>query len=85
MFRLIQLPFFNMGNIVYHYWTLKKVLSYFLFLLFKDFATVFSPFVNCKQAGIFFRLLAYPLQLSSAIEYLKVTLCEAVYYLSYSV
>ena len=56
----------------------------FLFLLIKDFSIVFSLFVNCKQTGNFFRLLAYLLQVSSAIECLKVTLSEAVYYLSYS-
>ena len=42
---------------------------------------VFSLFVNCKQTGIFFRLLAYPLQISSAFECLKVTLTEAVHIL----
>ena len=46
---------------------------------------MFSLFVNCKQTSIFFGLLAYPLQVSSAIEFLKLTLSEAVYYLSYSV
>ena len=45
---------------------------------------VFSLFVNCKQTGIFFRLLAYPLRVPSALECLKVTLSEAVYYFSYS-
>ena len=62
-----------------------NIFSCFLFLFFKDFSIVFSLFVNCKQAGSFFQLLAYPLQVSSAIECLEVTPSEAVYYLSYSV
>ena len=62
-----------------------NILSNFLFLLFKDFPILFSLFINCKQTGNFFRLLAYPLRASSAVECLKVTLSEAVYYFSYSV
>ena len=62
-----------------------NIFSCFLFLFFKDSSIGFSLFVNCEQAGSFFRLLAYPLQVSSAIECLKVTPSEAVYYLSYSV
>ena len=61
-----------------------SIFSCFLFLFFKDFSIAFSLFVNCKQTGSFFRLLAYPLQVSSAIECLKLTPSEAVY-LSYSV
>ena len=72
---MVRLPLFDTHNIF----------SCFLFLFFKDFSIVFSLFVNCKQTGSFFRLLAYPLQVSSAIECLKVTPYEAVYYLSYSV
>ena len=62
-----------------------NILSHFLFLLFKDFPILFSLFINCEKTGNFFRLLAYPLRVSSAVECLKVTLSEAVYYFSYSV
>ena len=88
MFRQIQLSLFNMKNICVVRLPLlntHNVFSCFLFLFLKNFSIVFSPFVNCKQTGSFFRLLAYPLQVSSAIECLKVTPSEAVYYLSYSV
>ena len=61
------------------------IFSYFLFLLFKDFSLVFSLLSTVNKQIVFFRLLAYPLQVSSAIEYLKGTLSEAVYYLTYSV
>ena len=57
------------------------IFSCFLFSLFKDFTIVFSLFVNRKQTGKFFRLLAYPPQMFSAIECLKVTIREAAYYL----
>ena len=50
-------------------------------MLFIDFSIVFSLFVNCKQTGIFFQLSAYLLQVSSAIECLKVTLNKVVYHL----
>ena len=85
VFRQIQISLFNIGNFCVVRLPLldtHNIFSYFLFLLFKDFSIVFSLFVNCKQTGSFFRLLAYPLQVSSAIECLKVTLSEAVYYLS---
>ena len=77
-----------MGNICVVGLTLldtHNIFSYFLFLLFKNFPVLFSLFIDCKQTGNFFRLLAYPLRVSSAMEYLKVTLSEAVYYLSSSV
>ena len=61
-----------------------NIFSCFIFLLFKDFWIVFSLFLNCKETDIFFRLLTYPLQVSSAIECPKVTLSE-VYYVSHSV
>ena len=88
VFWQIQLSLFDMGNICVVGLPLldtHNILSYFLFLLFKDFPILFSLFINCKQTGNFFRLLAYPLRVSSAMECLKVTLSEAVYYLSYSV
>ena len=88
MFWQIQLSLFDMGNICVVRLPLldtHNILSYFLFLLFKDFPILFSLFINCKQTGNFFRLLAYPLRVSSAVECLKVSLSEAVYYLSYSV
>ena len=87
MFRQIQLSLFNMENICVVRLLLMdthSIFSCFLFLFFKDFSIAFSLFVNCKQTGSFFRLLAYPLQVSSAIECLKLTPSEAVY-LSYSV
>ena len=88
MFQQIQLSLFNMGNICVVLSPLldtHNIFSCFIFLLFKDFSIVFSLFVNCKQRSTFFGLLAYPLQVSSAIEFLKLTLREAAYYLSYSV
>ena len=84
MFRQIQLCFFNMGNICVIRLPLldtRNTFPCFLFLLFKDFSIVFSPFVNCKQTG----KLAYPLHVPSGIECLQVNLSEAVYYPSYSV
>ena len=72
---MVRLPLLDTHNIF----------SYFLFLLFKDFPVLFSLFINCKQTGNFFRLLADPLRVSSAVGCLKVTLSEAVYYFSYSV
>ena len=84
----IQLSLFDMGNICVVRLPLldtHNIFSYFLFLLFKDFPVLFSLFINCKQTGNLFQLLAYPLRVSSAVECLKVSLTEAVYYLSYSV
>ena len=52
---------------------LKVLPYYFVFLL------------TVNKQVIFFRLLTYPLRVSSAMECLKVTLSEALYYLSYSV
>ena len=88
MFWQIQLSLFDMGNIGVVRLPLldtRNIFSYLLFLLFKDFPVLYSLFINCKQTGNFFRLLAYPLRVSSAVECLKVTLSEAVYYFSYSV
>ena len=87
MFQQIQLSLFNMGNICVVLSPLldtHNIFSCFIFLLFKDFWIVFSLFLNCKETDIFFRLLTYPLQVSSAIECPKVTLSE-VYYVSHSV
>ena len=72
---MVRLPLLDTHNI----------LSYFLFLLFKDFPILFSLFINCKQTGNFFQLLTYPLRVSSAVECLEVSLSAAVYYLPYSV
>ena len=88
MFWQIQLSLFDMGNICVVRLPLldtHNIFSYFLFLLFKDFRVLFSLFINCKQTGNFFRLLAYPLRVSCAVECLKVTQSEVVHYLSYSV
>ena len=53
-----------------------NIIACFLFLIFKDFPIVFSLFVNCKQTGNFFRLLADPLQARCRIDSPKVTLSE---------
>ena len=58
-----------------------NIFSCFIFLLFHS---VFS-FCQLQTNKYFFGLLAYPLQVSSAIEFLQLTLSVAVYYLSYSV
>ena len=87
MFWQIQLSLFDMENICVVCLPLldtHNIFSYFLFLLFKDFPVLFSLFVNYKQTGNLFRLLAYPLRVSSAVECLKVSLSDVVYYLSYS-
>ena len=64
--------------------TQSKYIVTFFFLLFKDFFTVFSLFVNCKQTENVFRLLTYLLEVSCLIECLKVILSVVVYYLSFS-
>ena len=53
-------------------------------LAFWRFFIVLSILVNCKQTDNCFRLLTYPLQVSSATECLKVTLSVPEYYHSYS-
>ena len=69
---------------VCHYWTLTTYYLVFFSCFLKIFTWYFLFLSTVNKQEIFFRLLAYPLQVSSAIECLKVTLNEAVYYFSYS-